>query len=191
MDDLNKIFEQYLGFTEMCNDPSNFFFLAMDSTKPKRPEFSTDLNNGYELLSISGKDDYCHLYKDGKQISKEIFRKGGMCGGFKDGFCQLINYKITKNKKKYGGNYTFGEHCIIDETGKIVFRQEGMLDHIYLQGGMIVASDGKYYNLLTGEKIAEGYSSVSSDDYIFVQNYIAGKQKVYEIEKKTGKVIIK
>ena len=57
------------------------------------------LGNGFELRPLeieNNRNKYSHLFKDGVQISKEVFRKGGMCSGFKDGYCSLI---LIKNKK--------------------------------------------------------------------------------------------
>jgi hypothetical protein len=62
---------------------------------------------------------YSHLYKDGVKVSDEIFRKGGLCSGFKEGYCELIHYTRTKEPKKNDEGFSFGSSAIVNTNGKI------------------------------------------------------------------------
>ena len=127
--------------------------------------------------------DYSYLYKDGKKLSEAFFRRGGVCSGFKEGYCKLIEY--DPSNKKSGGI-----HVIIDAEGDVVLEAtEPYMSRLYHIKGCIAKLDGYYYNLLTSEKI-KGDSSVSSDDYIFVEHrYDYNKEfktGVYKISFETG-----
>lgn len=137
---------------------------------PKTPKESTyeDLKYGYELRPIEMKDrkgnpipnreKYSHLFRDGEQISNEIFRKGGMCNGYKDSYCSLIHYTRESGKREDG--FSFGIHIIVDAFGKIVLEGKRITDYPSHVGGNVAHVNDTYYNLLTSEKIM--YASSSS-----------------------------
>lgn len=150
-----------------------------------------DLKEGFRLVPNkfkAYKDDYSeysHLYKDGKKVSNKNFRRGGLCSGFKDGYCMLLEY--TKNKSG-----RFGTHCLVDLKGKVVFRQTKMFSPIYHLGGVIVVEDSIYYNLKDGKPIVKGSSSVRSEKFLFVENNYEKEYElgVHKIEYATGKTQI-
>ena len=113
------------------------------------------LGDGFELRPIKEDDEleYSHLYKDGVKISNEVFRRGGICSGFKDGYCQIIQYQPKKDKKKYPDGYGDSRHVIVNAEGKIVLSCESSFDSIYHTGGNVASKGDVYYNLLTGEPI--------------------------------------
>lgn len=138
-------------------------------------------------LGENNKYKYGLLFRGNQKLSDKVFRVGGLGGKFKDGYCQLIHYPNFKDK----GNLAEGNHCIVDTTGKIVLTQEGLMTSPYHLKGVIATMNKKYYNLLTGEVITEGYSNVRSENFVFVEN-IDGVEKfkhqkrVYKIDYRTG-----
>ena len=136
--------------------------------KPVNPYQS--LNDGFELrpIKLSKKESensriveskYSHLYKDGVKVSEDIFRKGGLCHGFKEGYCGLIHYTRTNKPKNNDSGFSFGDSVIINTEGQICLSRTG-LDYPYHVGGNVGSVGNYYYNLLTGEKICYRPSSV-------------------------------
>lgn len=144
--------------------------------KPINPYES--LNDGYELRPIElsdkqQKDDrivklkYSQLYKDGVKISDDIFRKGGLCNGFKDGYCELIKYE---RKETSLDGFDTGSHVIVNGDGKVCLTNNG-LDYPYHMGGHLGSLGGYYYNLLTGEKICVRPSNtVNGKNFLIIEN---------------------
>jgi hypothetical protein len=154
-----------MGFNGGFND---MFGGLTKELKPINPYES--LNDGFELrpIELSKKElenpriinsKYSHLYKDGIKVSDNIFRKGGICIGFKDGYCGLIHYVRTNEPKKNDEGFSFGNSVIVNTEGKICLSQSG-LDYPYHIGGNVGSTGNYYYNLLTGEKICYRPSSV-------------------------------
>lgn len=146
----------------------NIFGGLIKEQKPVSPYKS--LNDGFELrpIELSEKESensrivnmkYSHLYKDGVKVSDDIFREGGLCHGFKEGYCVLIHYTRTKKPKKNDNGFSFGDSVIINTEGKICLSRTG-LDYPYHTGGNVGSVGNYYYNLLTGEKICYRPSSV-------------------------------
>lgn len=149
-------------------------------------------NNVYELghgLSLvvdqtieSNTSRYSHLFKDGMRISDTYFRLGGLSYGFeKKPYAQLIVYKDYPNE-------TWGDHCIIDATGKIVLTQQKSFESLYYWKGVIASMGGTYYNLQTGLPIVKGSTTIKSERFLFIENnygtdYAHG---VWKIEYETG-----
>jgi hypothetical protein len=140
------------------------------TTEPKPVNPYESLNDGFELrpIELSKKESenprivnskYSHLFKDGVKVSNEIFRKGGLCHGFKEGYCGLLHYTRTKEPKKNDNGFSFGDSVIINTEGKICLSRGG-LDYPYHVGGNVGSVGNYYYNLLTGEKICYRPSSV-------------------------------
>jgi hypothetical protein len=149
--------------------------------EPKKINPYEDLNDGFELrpIKLSKKESensrtvgmkYSHLYKDGVKVSDEIFRKGGLCHGFKEGYCGLIHYTKTKEPKKNDNGFSFGAHVIVNTEGKICLEGKS-LDSPYHTGGNVGSVGDYYYNLLTGEKICYRPSSViTGGEYLYLEH---------------------
>jgi len=146
----------------------NIFGGLTKEPKPVNPY--KDLNDGFELrpIELSEKETensrivgmkYSHLYKDGVKVSDDIFREGGLCHGFKDGYCVLIHYTKTDKPKKNDEGFSFGSSVIVNTEGKVCLTRDG-LDYPYHIGGNVASVGNYYYNLLTGEKICYRPSSV-------------------------------
>lgn len=147
--------------------------------KPVSPYES--LNDGFELRPIEileeggqfvldNKNKYSHLYKDGVKVSDEIFRKGGLCHGFRDGYCVLIHYVLEREHEEKRLGFSSGDSVIINTDGKICLSREG-LDYPYHSGGNVGSIGNYYYNLLTGEKICYKPSSViTGKEFIYLEH---------------------
>jgi len=208
LNDLNVLDLNWDGFSNMLTKYGHFLFGGMPYEKPDE----NDLGKGLRLVpifevrpnlandkkiqkQIGSNTDYSFLFKDGKRVSKFVFRKGGMSNGFKKGdYCNLIYYPdFFDEKKEYR---TGGKHVLINTDGKIVLEEQGLSKHPYYRKGVIASMDKSYYNLLTGELIIMGDSSIESEDFLFVQKaydfeWYGGKDKpkgVYKIRFETGEV---
>ena len=145
-------------------------------TSQKAPLNYHKLEHGITLNYLEIEDNQSHyglLFRNGKKLSDIIFRVGGMGGSFKDNpYCMLIEYgnfhsalKTTKAIK------SLGNHCIIDANGKIVLTQEkGALQGLYYLKGCIAVSNNYYYNLITGEIITKGDNTITSNEFLFIEN---------------------
>jgi hypothetical protein len=156
--------------SEMISNGGLYSIFGGLTKEPKKVNPYEDLNDGFELrpIKLSKKESensrivnskYSHLYKDGVKISDEIFRKGGLCHGFKEGYCGLIHCTRTKEPKKNDSGFSFGASVIVNTEGKICLSRTG-LDYPYHVGGNVGSIGNYYYNLLTGEKICYRPSSV-------------------------------
>jgi hypothetical protein len=157
------------GMEVLSNGGFEYLFGGLPK-KPKPVNPYEDLNDGFELRPIEilaeggqfvldNKNKYSHLYKDGVKVSDEIFRKGGLCHGFKDGYCTLIHYVLEREHEEKRLGFSSGDSVIINTDGKICLTRDG-LDYPYHSGGNVGSMGNYYYNLLTGEKIFYRPSSV-------------------------------
>jgi hypothetical protein len=152
--------------------PSTFsLFGGMVKQKEKYPY--ERLGNGFELRPLDIEDNrnnYSHLYKDGKQVNSLIFRKGGTCHGFKDGYCRLILYAKQRKTKGNLSGFNFGSDVIINELGEVKMESKG-LNYPYHLGGNVASLDHVYYNLLTGEAIMPKSSeTINAKNFLIVEH---------------------
>lgn len=164
----------------ISNGGLNYLFGGLPR-EPKPVNPYDNLNDGFELRPIELTEEesknqriveskYSHLYKDGVKVSDDIFRKGGLCHGFKEGYCRLIHYTRTKEPKKNDNGFSFGESVIINTDGKICLSAQGV-DYPYHSGGNVGSMGNYYYNLLTGEKIFYRPSTVIvGEEYLYLDN---------------------
>lgn len=165
-----QMFDTMTLMSEMAFNGSLHSIFGGLTKEPKPVNPYQNLNDGFELRPIELSEGesknqrivnmkYSHLYKDGVKISDDIFRKGGLCSGFKEGYCVLINYTRTKEPKKNDEGFSFGYSVIVNTEGKVCLSTSG-LDYPYHVGGNVGSVGNYYYNLLTGEKICYRPSSV-------------------------------
>ena len=142
---------------------------------------------------------FAQIYVDGKKVNDNIYRVGGIGGLNKVGYSRLLKYTEAfyekrimdmcgENKPK-NNRHLQGNWCIINEKGeeKIVF--ENSLDSPYLDGGVIYSKKNSYFNIETGKLYCDADSSMSTENYLFLENkYDKDKSKrgVLKIDKKTG-----
>lgn len=217
---VNEMMNQFLVQTGGLMNVNSLFetIFGCVNNGPKTPPTGDDLKNGFTLKWIVEEEkgesvrerikkhrcrgNYGHLCKDGVQICDSVFRVGGLCGGFKDGYCSLILYIPNDSEEGYDS----GTHVIVDETGKVCLKAENGLNHPYHFNGVVASLEKKYYNLKTGEVILDGSyktggyiseRSVKSDHYVFLEGCSIEKTPshnrkniVYQIEFSTGKLTI-
>lgn len=165
------------------------------------------LGGGYELRPIElteeeSKDrhtvdsNYCHLYHNDLKVSDLIFRKGGICNGFKDDYCSLIHYIRTKEPKKNNSGFSFGNHVIINHLGEIVMGAPSGLDHPSHIGGHLASIGNYIYDLRTGKAIApKSSTTIKGVNCIIIEHRYDWYDKevklplgVYRIDFKTVEV---
>lgn len=140
---------------------------------------------------------YSHLYYNGERVSDNIFRKGGMGGIFKDGYCELIHYIRTDKKGESDSGFDFGTFVIVNEFGEISLRGERYTsDHPYHIGGRL-ASIGKYvYDLHTGNAISpKGSTWIKGETAVIIEHRYDWYDKevklpigIYSIDYKTAEI---
>lgn len=151
--DFNKLMQAYLQLALDPGFPSYFGGLV----EPKEPPFES-LKCGYELRPIELTPEesknsrivnlkYSHQYFNGELVSDHIFRKGGMGGEFKDGYCELIHYVRTDD------GFSSGVFVVINKNGQIVLNGNSYSDHSYHIVGHIGKLKDLYYDLRTSEPI--------------------------------------
>lgn len=168
--------EALIQMLSILGTPEMFSFIGSDVKKQSENTYKNSyetLGNGFELRPlemVDNRNKYSHLYKDGKQVTSQIFRKGGLCHGFKDGYCGLILYTKERKTKGNTSGFSFGNNVIINELGEIKLQKNG-IDYPYHCGGNVGSIDKVYYNLLTGEPIiSKTASSMDSKNYIIVEH---------------------
>lgn len=163
--DFDNPMEAIAAFTQMMGSATSLGqFFGGIIKDPEEAYPYEKLGNGYELRPIPLTDKeaensrlvdlkYSHLYHNDLKVSDLIFRKGGICHGFKDGYCSLIHYTRTKEPKKNDNGFSFGTHVIINELGEICLNKNG-LDYPYHTGGHLASIGNYIYDLRTGKAIA-------------------------------------
>lgn len=171
--DFDNPMEAIAAFTQMMGSATSLGqFFGGIIKDPEEAYPYEKLGNGYELRPIPLTDKeaensrlvylkYSHLYHNDLKVSDLIFRKGGICYGFKDGYCSLIHYTRTKEPKKNDNGFSFGTHVIINELGEICLNKNG-LDYPYHTGGHLASIGNYIYDLRTGNAIAPKSSTVIS-----------------------------
>jgi hypothetical protein len=175
-------------------------FGGMPKAAPEKPYES--LGDGYELRPIQMVDDkgnpvenrekYSHLYWNGSQVCDLVFRKGGMGGTFKDGYCSLIHYTQKQPHTEKSHGFDFGIHVIINKLGDICLSGTGITSYPSHCGGNIGQLKDTYFNLCTGEKILTCSSSGSmhGKNFIIVEHKYKWYNEdlplgIYQIDKLT------
>lgn len=140
-------------------------------------------------------NDFVHLVKDGKLLNNNLYRVGGI-GSRPNGnnYFMLLKYIeatheisfISDDNKKYLKSYW----CILDPEGNeiISFENSNNTPHL-IKNNCIYSFDRKYYNLKTGECYGKIYSTVMSENFLFLQNEYdkdESKHGVLKVNKKDG-----
>ena len=198
------------AFTQVMSNPgfSNFFGGLIREMDPEEKYPHDRLGDGYELREIEilaeggqfvveNREKYSHLYHNGLKVSDEVFRRGGIGGKFRDGYCKLIHYtqKQPHTEKRHG--FDFGIHVIIDHLGDIKMKGEGISsypDHI---GGHLGSLGNYIYDLRTGKVIApKSSASITGKNAIIVEHRYDWYDKevklplgIYRIDYKTAEIV--
>lgn len=191
---------------ELFNDPSILAGFFGGQVKSKKPLYES-LGDGYELRPIEilseggqfvveNRKDYSHLYHNGLKVSDDVFRKGGMGGRFKDGYCELIHYTPVANPKKSDDGFSYGTFVIINHLGEICLTDNESSDHPHHIGGHIASIGNYIYDLRTGKAITPRSSTViSAKNSLIIEHSYKWYNKevelplgVYQIDYATAKI---
>jgi len=191
------------AYMEMAAQPGfRSIFGGMPFGEPEEKHPYERLGDGYELRPIEmvdaqgnpveNREKYSHLYWEGSKVCDLVFRKGGMGGTFKDGYCALIHYVQKKPHTEKSHGFDFGIHVIINKLGDICLSGTGISSYPSHCGGNLGKLKDTYYNLATGEEVLTCSSSGSTDgkNYIFVDHRYDWYNKslplgIYRIDKRT------
>lgn len=207
----NKNTEDFFAIAEaaaMIFDHTTFRSMFGGLSEPKETYPYERLGDEYELRPIEMKDstgkaivnreNYSHLYHKGLKISNEVFRKGGMGGIFKDGYCELIHYTPETNPEKSSKGFSFGTFIIINHLGDIVLKGgKFSSDHPHHIGGHLASIKDYIYDLRTGKAISpKSSSAVVGKNSIIIEHRYEWYNKevtlplgIYQIDFKTAEII--
>lgn len=178
-DGLNQIME-FMTIMSQPHDSLGSFF-GMITKEPEETYPHQRLGNGYELRDIEllaeggqivleNKSRYGNLYHNGLKVSDKIFRKGGICHGYKDGYCALIHYTRSEDPKKSSEGFSFGTHVLVNELGEICLGKDG-LDHPYHVGGHLASIGNYLYDLRSGNAVAPKSSTmITGKNYVIIEH---------------------
>ncbi len=148
--------------------------------------------------NVDMKDFVC-LTRDGELVSDSLYRVGGLNAPdlLKDEYFMLIKYveafypeHILRMAKSTDPKHLEGRWCIIDKHGVEKVEFEQFKSPYLINDSCIYSIDHNYYNIETGEFYGNAYTSISSDEFIFLDNQFdkdKSKRGVMKINKKTGK----
>ena len=199
------ISDMFFYMMKMLGDgTADRYFGGFPRTEPKENVVKHEnLGDGFELrrfeiLDEDGDDindqKFSHLYKDGVKVSDVVYRKGGKCLGFRDGYCYLIKYeKVEDDKGRLG--YDFGVHVIINSEGNVCLSQNNSLDNPHHYGGNLAKIGSTYYNLTTGQivMVCDTSDKIDGKHYLFLNHRYSWDSKklplgVYQINKHTCEI---
>ena len=173
-----------------------------------QPGFSTSAGNDtLQLSPIKANEDYLKewnehlndfvcLTRNGKLVSNSLYRIGGLDNPkpATDRYFMLIKYvealyDDTFVKDKTRKKHLEGRWCIIDSNGIEKVEFDSFKSPYLIKDSCIYSLNGNYYNIETGELYCHTFSSMSSKDYLFLNNQFdkdISKRGVLKISKRTG-----
>lgn len=138
--------------------------------------------------------DFVCLTKNGKLISDSLYRVGMFEDHIKDTYFLLLKYyeafyadDITKIKKDKP--HLEGRWCILNQDGIEKVEFSTLKSPYLVKDSCIYSLDRGYYNIETGEFYGDGYTSMKSKDFLFIDNQFdkdESKRGVKKINKKDG-----
>jgi hypothetical protein len=161
-----------------------------------------DINEDYcKKWNVRPKDFIC-LTRNGELLRPTLYRIGGLNTPKlnKDEYFMLIKHveayyskDIMKGSKSQDPKHLDGWWCILDKHGneKVVFEPAKYpLTYPYLVADSCIYSiGGKYHNIETGEFYCDTSSSMTSADFLFLENRFdkdKSRRGVMKINKKSG-----
>ncbi len=148
-----------------------------------------DVNEDYlKKWNSSHYDGFVLITKDETPLRTTLYRVGGIGGLPKAGedYFMILKYveafyedHITTDPKRKP--HLEGRWCILDKEGneKVEFNQ---FSSPYLAGGQIYSIDSNYHNIETGESYGRAYTSMRSEEFVFLDT----NNGVLRINKKDG-----
>ncbi len=165
-------------------------------------------NRGLQLNPIKINEDYCKKWNirmedyvcltlNGELLRNTLYRVGGLGSPNvkTDRYFTLLKHveamypdsitKITKGSKRH----LESRWCILDSNGVEKVEFEAFKSPYLLKDSCIYSIDNKYYNIESGELYCTSYTSMTSGDYLFLENKFdndISKRGVIKINKKDG-----
>jgi hypothetical protein len=197
------------AFTNSMYSPDSFNLISQLLGEPAEKPLYEKLNHGFELRPINiytkdnktiieNREKFSQLYHNGVKVSDDIFRIGGSCGGFNDGYCKLIHYTKVKQSKDNKFGFDSGKHVIINESGKICLSGNSYHDYPTHIGGHIASMSNYIYDLRSGTAIApksstsiQGLNCVIIDHrYSWYDKEVTLPVGIYKIDYKTAEITL-
>jgi hypothetical protein len=144
--------------------------------------------------NIGSERDYVCLQRNGELVNDSVYRVGGMGGDITKDYFLLLKHteafyedNITNDKSRKP--HLRSTWCIVDKNGveKVVFDQ--FRSPYLVKDSCIYFLESNYYNIETGEHYGTSYTSMESDDFLFIDNRYGKdetKKGVLKINKKDG-----
>jgi len=145
-----------------------------------------------EKWNSSHYSSFCHLYKNGEKVSDTLYRKGGFSTNLNDKYFMILKYtesyyndNITKEidrKPHLSGNFTIIDNDAVERISFESYKNPYLF-------GCVYSINNKYYNIETGELYCDSYTTIKTENFIFLNNrYDDDKRKrgVLKINKNDG-----
>jgi len=197
-----NLFEMY---SSLLQNPQKLFSLFTDPsekkhmvyTKPNGPqniEFKPYiLNEKFAKEYQTTSKDFIQIYKDGKLVSDDLFRFGGLGGNWKDNYIELLRYEkakykpeILKMSKNKNPKYLKGIWVVVNKYGEVIYEnRDDEMHRLQHLGGDIFKKEGKVFNVRTKCVYTENAKDYfETDDYVFIKvDYQKEGNGVYRIHK--------
>lgn len=146
--------------------------------------------DGLQLCPITINEDYrkkwnvyCHdfycLTLNGNLLRETLYRIGGLNTPnlAEDKYFMLIKHveafyskHIMRMAKSNDPKHLENRWCILDNTGNERIEFNGFKSPYLVKGSCIYSLDSTYYNIETGECYGSSYHSMTSKDFLFIDN---------------------
>jgi hypothetical protein len=161
-----------------------------------------DLDPEYRKKWNERMGDFVGLTRNGQLVRNTLYRLGGI-GNSPDGtrYFMLLKYRehVWPDDPKYSRNgesktieerrQLRGHWVILDKHGEEKIEFEDTLYSPYLSGGVIYTQNNKYYNIETKQLYCQSYSSMKSNEFLFLDNAFDDdkyKRGIMKINMETG-----
>lgn len=139
-------------------------------------------------------NDFVFLTIGERLLRNTLYRVGGMGGNIKDNYFMLLRHveayykdSITKDKSKKP--HLESQWCIVDKNGEEKVSFEAFKTPYLVRNSCIYSINNAYYNIETNEHYCDSYSSMSSTDFLFLENKFdkdKSKRGIMKINKEDG-----
>lgn len=170
-------------------------------------------SSSIQFSKISLKEDYCKkwnihlndflvLTRNGELIRNVLYRIGGLNNPKlnKDRYFLLLKHveafysaEVMKHSKSKDNRHLESKWCILDINGNEKVEFDSFKSPHLIKDSCIYSIDNKYYNIETGELYCTSYTSIESNDFLFLENkYDNDKSKrgVMQINKLNGSWVL-
>lgn len=156
------------------------------------------INDSYRKKWNVHENNFLTIVKNGEILKPILYRIGGI-NSFNlntDKYFMLIKYKeahyskeIMKMSKSKDSKHLEGHWCIFDNEGNELIELSQFTHPYLLNNSCLYSVNNRYFNIETGESYGECYDSMSSKEYLFLDNSFdkeKSKQGILKIKKIDG-----